>query len=68
MRMENTRTVITMKWKDWVHVTKLDPDKQLKPGDIDAIAASGTDALMLSGTLNVTAGEPCHAPEAAEKL
>jgi len=44
-----------MKWKDWVHVTKLDPDKQLKPGDIDAIAASGTDALMLSGTLNVTA-------------
>lgn len=42
------------KWKDWVHVTKLDPDKQLKPGDIDAIAASGTDALMLSGTLNVT--------------
>jgi phosphoglycerol geranylgeranyltransferase len=43
-----------MKWKDWVHVTKLDPDKQLKPGDIDGIAASGTDALMLSGTLNVT--------------
>ena len=46
--------VILMKWKDWVHVTKLDPDKQLLPGDIDAIAASGTDALMLSGTLNVT--------------
>ena len=43
-----------MKWKDWVHVTKLDPDKQLRPGDIDAIATSGTDALMLSGTLNVT--------------
>jgi len=43
-----------MKWKEWVHVTKLDPDKQLKPGEIDAIAASGTDALMLSGTLNVT--------------
>jgi phosphoglycerol geranylgeranyltransferase len=54
MRRESTRIVITMKWKDWVHVTKLDPDKQLKPGDIDAIAASGTDALMLSGTLNVT--------------
>ncbi|MGA2121318.1 MAG: phosphoglycerol geranylgeranyltransferase [Methanoregula sp.] len=43
-----------MKWKDWVHVTKLDPDKQLKAGEIEAIAASGTDALMLSGTLNVT--------------
>jgi phosphoglycerol geranylgeranyltransferase len=46
--------VILMKWKDWVHVTKLDPDKHLRPGDIDAIAGSGTDALMLSGTLNVT--------------
>lgn len=45
---------IAMKWKDWVHVTKLDPDKQLGAGDIEAIAASGTDALMLSGTLNVT--------------
>jgi phosphoglycerol geranylgeranyltransferase len=43
-----------MTWKDWVHVTKLDPDKQLKAGDIEAIATSGTDALMLSGTLNVT--------------
>jgi phosphoglycerol geranylgeranyltransferase len=46
--------VIPMKWKEWVHVTKLDPDKQLSTGDIDSIAASGTDALMLSGTLNVT--------------
>jgi phosphoglycerol geranylgeranyltransferase len=45
---------IMMKWKNWVHVTKLDPDKQLKAGDIEAIATSGTDALMLSGTLNVT--------------
>lgn len=43
-----------MKWKNWVHVTKLDPDKQLRAGDVEAIAASGTDALMLSGTLNVT--------------
>jgi phosphoglycerol geranylgeranyltransferase len=47
-------TVIAMKWKDWVHVTKLDPDKRLKAGEIEAIATSGTDALMLSGTLNVT--------------
>lgn len=42
------------KWKNWVHVTKLDPDKKLPPGAISEIAASGTDALMLSGTLNVT--------------
>jgi phosphoglycerol geranylgeranyltransferase len=42
-------------WKDWVHITKLDPDKSLEPGAVEAIASSGTDALMLSGTLNVTA-------------
>ena len=43
------------RWKNWVHVTKLDPDKMLPPGAIAEIASSGTDALMLSGTLNVTA-------------
>jgi phosphoglycerol geranylgeranyltransferase len=42
------------KWKNWVHVTKLDPDKKLSAGAFAEIAASGTDALMLSGTLNVT--------------
>jgi phosphoglycerol geranylgeranyltransferase len=42
------------KWKNWVHVTKLDPDKALPQAVISEIAASGTDALMLSGTLNVT--------------
>ena len=41
-------------WKTWAHVTKLDPDKRLPPGALDGIATSGTDALMLSGTLNVT--------------
>ncbi|MCX6694588.1 MAG: phosphoglycerol geranylgeranyltransferase [Methanomicrobiales archaeon] len=43
------------KWKSWVHVTKLDPDKNLSPEALDMVASSGTDALMLSGTLNVTA-------------
>jgi phosphoglycerol geranylgeranyltransferase len=41
-------------WKKWEHVTKLDPDKQIDPASIEEIATSGTDALMLSGTLNVT--------------
>ncbi len=42
------------KWKNWAHVTKLDPDKVLHAADIAEIATSGTDALMLSGTLNIT--------------
>jgi phosphoglycerol geranylgeranyltransferase len=42
-------------WKRWSHVTKLDPDRVLGTNDIEQIVTSGTDALMLSGTLNVTA-------------
>lgn len=41
-------------WKEWRHITKLDPDKVLGDGAIEEIAASGTDVLMLSGTLDVT--------------
>ncbi|MCK9298581.1 MAG: phosphoglycerol geranylgeranyltransferase [Methanoculleus sp.] len=41
-------------WKTWAHVTKLDPDKHLPQEAVEEIATSGTDALMLSGTLNVT--------------
>ena len=42
------------KWKTWAHVTKLDPDKTLTEEQVAEIATSGTDALMLSGTLNIT--------------
>lgn len=41
-------------WKSWNHVTKLDPDKHLTPEKMTGVVTSGTDALMLSGTLNVT--------------
>ena len=48
------------KWKTWAHVTKLDPDKHLTEDQLAEIATSGTDALILSGTLNVTRDNMSH--------
>ncbi|RBI60304.1 geranylgeranylglyceryl/heptaprenylglyceryl phosphate synthase [halophilic archaeon] len=42
-------------WAQWDHVTKVDPDKTLRDGDTYAgIADTGTDALIIGGTTNVT--------------
>lgn len=40
--------------KEWRHVFKLDPDKELDDSQIEAICESGTDAIMIGGTQGVS--------------
>jgi phosphoglycerol geranylgeranyltransferase len=47
-------TVKKEPWKEWKHITKLDPDKQITETALGTIIESGTDAIMISGTQNIT--------------
>jgi putative glycerol-1-phosphate prenyltransferase len=40
--------------KQWKHVFKLDPDKELSDGQLDRLCLSGTDAVLVGGSSGVT--------------
>lgn len=49
-------------WRNWTHVLKIDPDRELAPGDtFDDVFRCGTDAILLGGTTGVT-------PEKVERI
>lgn len=40
--------------KEWQHIFKLDPDKEISDHDLEKVCESGTDAIIVGGTDNIT--------------
>ncbi|ERN51375.1 heptaprenylglyceryl phosphate synthase [Alkalihalophilus marmarensis] len=43
-----------LEFKEWKHVFKLDPNKEINDEELEAICESGTDGLIIGGTDGVT--------------
>ena len=46
-----------MFWNNWKHITKLDPDKEIDRETLRDVCGSGTDAIIVGGTQNITRGK-----------
>jgi phosphoglycerol geranylgeranyltransferase len=59
---------MTAPWDDWDHVLKVDPDKSLVGDETyDDVCRTGTDAIEIGGTLDVTAEKTRRVIEACRK-
>ena len=45
---------LKMKMNEWKHIFKLDPAKEIEEENLKLICQSGTDAIMIGGTDNIT--------------
>jgi phosphoglycerol geranylgeranyltransferase len=52
--------MMNLDYTKWKHVTKLDPDKDISKEQIEQIIEAGTDAIMISGTQNITRENVCQ--------
>ncbi|MFB6121089.1 MAG: phosphoglycerol geranylgeranyltransferase [Halobacteriaceae archaeon] len=59
---------MTAPWDSWDHVLKVDPDKDLPNGETyEDVAQTGTDAIEIGGTLDVTADKTQRIIDACRK-
>ncbi len=55
-------------WSEWDHIVKIDPDKSLVAGEtFEDVCRTGTDALEIGGTLDVTSEKMTEVIEACAK-
>jgi len=60
---------MTAPWTEWDHILKLDPDKSLVEGETFAdVCRTGTDALEIGGTLDVTSDKMSRVIEACAEF
>jgi phosphoglycerol geranylgeranyltransferase len=59
---------MTTPWADWDHVLKVDPDKSLVDGEtFEDVCRTGTDAIEIGGTMDVTTGKMRRVIDACRK-